>query len=166
MSVWLTESEFRQSGADSVGVRLNLAFFQEIKDEHIELRQLVAQTRNRLSKPDVKPTQVLDWLSDLRDELETYFALEEFYGYFNQSAVTNPSVNHAAETLQLEHLELFVNLLVLIDSTEQIIYQESNTDLDHVREGFDKFAVKFEEHERAEMELMMRYCNEEIGVGD
>ncbi len=165
MGVWLTEVEFRQSGGAAVGVTLNLAFFQEIKDDHIELRELVAQNQVRLSDTAPDPSEVVDWLHELRDELETYFALEEFYGYFNHSAVSNPHVSQAAIGLQREHEELFVDLVNIIEATEQIIYRETDASVDEVVRAFDQFCRRFELHEQAEMELMMRFCNEEIGGG-
>lgn len=166
MSTWLTEAEYKQSGAAAVGVTLNRAFLKEIKDDHVELRELINRNRIRIKQPSIKANQVLDWLHHLRDELETYFALEEFYGYFKQAAVTNPAVSQSALSLQSEHEELFIDLLKLIDATEQIIYHENNTQLDFVQDGFEQFVAKFELHEQSEMELMMRLCNEEIGVGD
>lgn len=166
MSIWLTESEFRQSGAAAMGVTLNHAFLADIKDDHVELRELVKLNRNRLGDQPVEPSQTLAWLNELRDELETYFALEEFYGYFNHAAISNPSVSRSAKSLKTDHEKLFIQLIELIDQTEQIIYHESDSNIDSVRIGFLQFASDFDEHEEAEMELMMRLCNEELGVGD
>ena len=35
-----------------------------------------------------------------------------------------------------------------------------------IRLAYREFYHRFHQHERAEAELMMLYCNEEIGVGD
>lgn len=171
MSVWLSEKEFRQSGAESAGVTINVAFLQEIKTD-FGFRDLLNQTYVRLNphnrKDRVKPHVAANLLCDLRDELETYFALEEFYGYFAQSAVSNPCVNQKASELRSEHETLFVKLSELVEMTQQIAYRESGPDLTmaSVASDFEQFCMDLADHEQAEMDLMMRLCNEDIGVGD
>ena len=168
MSVWLTESEFRQSGAASVGITINAAFLQEIKDDNVEFRALVTDTCCNMAQGELEATDVARWLGDLRDSLETYFALEEFYGYFSQAQVINPAVSHQASELRGEHNTLFTTLLSLIDLTEQIVYHENRDPeaLKKIVSGFEHFVEQLAEHEEREMNLMMRLCNEDIGVGD
>ena len=98
----------------------------------------------------------------------TYFALEEFYGYFQNAEIVNPSVSRAADLLRNEHEVLFLELNDLIDSVEQIVYHESAPELtfDRVAENVESFLDSLQEHENQEMELVMRLFNEEIGVGD
>ena len=168
MSVWLTESEYRQSGAAAVGITINAAFLQEIKDDNVEFRALITDTCRNMSRVDIEPLDVAQWLGDLRDSLETYFALEEFYGYFNQAQVINPAVCQEANELRNEHDILFTKLLELIDLAEQIVYNENNDPLAlrRIVNGFDDFVQRLSQHEESEMALMMRLCNEDIGVGD
>ena len=96
MSVWLSESEYRQSDPVAAGLTINVAFLQEIKDDHVEFRERLEGTRQHFSSltesQKKRPVDTARLLGELRDELETYFALEEFYGYFQNAAVTNPSV--------------------------------------------------------------------------
>ena len=164
MSTWLTETEFRQSDALASGVTINVAFLREIKEDHLSIRQKTEQIDRHL-KQGLSPREALDCLSDYRDSLETYFALEEFYGYFQQAAVLNPSVSQKATSLQSEHEELFLKLNRIVDLTEQIVYHESGpeTTLVQVAEELDSFCIDLDQHEQAEMDLMMRLCNEDIG---
>jgi len=172
MSVWLSESEYRQSGAASVGLTLNVAFLQEIKQDNVEFRELLARVRFHFQnvEPSQKnrPVETARLLSELRDELETYFALEEFYGYFQNAEVNNPSVCHQADQLRTEHELLFLELNQLVDSTEQIVYHECSSELtfDDIVDQFESFLAHLQRHEHKEMELVMRLFNEEIGVGD
>ncbi len=168
MSVWLTESEFRQSGGAAAGITINAAFLQEIKDDHVEFRALITDTCRNMSRIDIEAADVVRWLGDLRDSLETYFALEEFYGYFKQAQVINPAVSHHASELHNEHDLLFTQLLGLIEQSEQIVYRENNDPqaLRKIVNGYEEFVQRLARHEESEMELMMRLCNEEIGVGD
>jgi hypothetical protein len=178
MSTWLSEKEFRQSGAESAGVTINVAFLQEIKSDfgfrdllNNVYRQLKPGShRGDLNDPSGKvlPRVAAELLGELRDGLKTYFALEEFYGYFQQAAVQNPCVGQAACGLQEEHETLFLKLDQIVEMTLQIVYHEigPETTLDHVAEELESFCIDLAAHEQAEMDLMMRLCNEDIGVGD
>jgi hypothetical protein len=171
MSVWLSEKEFRQSGAASAGVTINVAFLQEIKTD-FGFRDLLNQAYLKLKPHDpeerVSPHVAANLLSDLRDEMETYFALEEFYGYFGESAVNNPNVSKKAVELRSDHEKLFLRLSDLVETAQQIVYHEAGPEvcIEDVADGFEQLCMDLAEHEQAEMELMMRLCNEDIGVGD
>ena len=119
MSVWLSESEYRQSGAATTGLTINVAFLQEIKED-VQLQDLIQHTRQHFltaeSSTRNRPIETARVLNRLRDELETYFALEEFYGYFQNAEVVNPSVSHQADQLKGEHETLFLDLSELIDA--------------------------------------------------
>lgn len=171
MSVWLSEKEFRQSGAVSLGVTINVAFLNEIKND-FGFRSVLNDVYHQL-KPDdpekiASPRVAVELLNALRDEMETYFALEEFYGYFKQSAIRNPCVNQKATELQSEHQTLYLSLSELIETTEQIAYHEigPETSIADIGNDFEKFCIALAHHEQSEMDLMMRLCNEDIGVGD
>ena len=171
MSTWLSETEFRQSGAESAGVTINVAFLQEIKDD-FEFRNQLNQVYAQLNPRDVEDRPSIkvaaDLLDGLRDELKTYFALEEFYGYFGQAKVDNPCVSQKAQELRGDHEKLFLQLSEVFELSQQILYREVGSDLDYekVAEGFERFCIDLAHHEQAEMELMMRLCNEDLGVGD
>lgn len=171
MSVWLSEKEFRQSGAESAGVTINVAFLQEIKTDY-GFRDLLNQIYAKLNPHDpddkITPNAAANLLCDLRDEMETYFALEEFYGYFGQSAVNNPCVNQKAVELRSEHQTLFKQLTDIVETTQQIAFEElgPDTTMLSVCVEFEQLCMNLADHEQAEMDLMMRLCNEDIGVGD
>ena len=170
MSVWMSEREFRQGGAEAVGVTINVPFLQEIKQD-FEFRQLLSKVYHQLNMEDgekLSPRRAAELLSDLRDELETYFALEEFYGYFDRSAETNPSVSKKACDLRSEHEKLYLQFNDLVETSEQIVYHECSPDVTvkQLAAQLDKFCVALADHEQNEMELMMRMVNEDIGVGD
>ena len=167
MSTWLTEKEFRQSGAEATGVTLNVAFFKEIKQDNLPVREQ-ARKIGQMFNSGVSPKSALDILLDFQEELKTYFALEEFYGYFQNASIRNPTISTLATGLKAEHEDLFLQLAQIIDLNEQIVYQECSptTSIVEVADLFETFTHSFESHEHQEMELMMRLCNEEFGVGD
>lgn len=168
MTTWLTEKEYRQSGAIAVGMTINVAFLEEIKadfDFRSTLNKVYEQVNQR---PDAAPPEIARWLIELRDQLETYFALEEFYGYFEQDEVTNIGVSRKVAKKTEEHETLFLQLSAVIDVAEQIVYHECSSDLtvDEVRRQFHRFCEALADHEQDEMELIMQMFNEDIGVGD
>lgn len=168
MSTWLTEKEYRQSGAIAAGMTINAAFMDEIKTD-FDFRSMLNRSYYWINqKPDASPRLVVQWLCELRDQLETYFALEEFYGYFSQESIDNPIVNRKAQAKTLEHETLYLDLSRVIDLAEQIVYHESAEDinLDTVRAEFEKFCIALARHEQDEMELIMQFFNQDIGVGD
>jgi hypothetical protein len=168
MSTWLTEKEYRQSGAIAAGMTINAAFMDEIKTD-FDFRSTLNRSYYWINqKPDASPRLVVQWLCELRDQLETYFALEEFYGYFHQESIENPIVNRKAREKTLEHGTLYLDLSRVIDLAEQIVYGESadNVNIETVRSEFEKFCIALAQHEQDEMELIMQLCNQDIGVGD
>ena len=167
MSTWLTEREYLPSEAIASGITINVAFLQEIKQETIELRELIESVATTLSRaPFPSPRCIMELMYRVREELETYFALEECYGYFDQAAVLNPSVSACAEQLKSEHEQLFLNFNDVVELIEQIVYRETHATLADVSAAFDEFRAQFDLHEQCEMELMLRLCNEDLGVGD
>jgi hypothetical protein len=168
MTTWLTEKEYRQSGALSVGMTINVAFLDEIKTDFNFRTTLNRVYQNINQRPDAPPQKIAQWLCDLRDQLETYFALEEFYGYFQQDEVTNIRVSRKAAKKTAEHETLFLQLTDVVDLAEQIVYHEcaDETALEQVRFKFHQFCQSLADHEVDEMELIMQLFNEDLGVGD
>lgn len=168
MSIWLTEKEYRRSGAAASGVTINIPFLREIKQDNLPVRQQTKILNQRLASGKLSPREAVESLGFYRDALETYFSLEEFYGYFKNASAINPTITAQAKALTGEHETLFLRLNELIELAEQIVYHECdhNTTLSIVADKFSDYADQFESHEQREMELMMRMCNEEFGVGD
>ena len=69
MSVWLTETEYRQSDAKASGVTINVAFLREIKEDNLSVREQTNRIYQRLKK-GMTPREAVDCLSDYRDSLD------------------------------------------------------------------------------------------------
>lgn len=168
---WLSEQEYRQSGAEATGVTFNVAFLLEIKSD-FGFRDLLHRVRSQLCPESdvglVSPRKAADLLSDLRDELETYFALEEFYGYFRESEIENPPVSKKAARLKNEHEDLYLELSFVLELAQQLVYRECGPEVSVASLGaeFERFYQNLIRHEEAEINLVMALCNEEFGVGD
>ncbi len=168
MSTWMSEKEFRQAGAEEIGVTINVPFLKEIKQDS-EFRQLLTAVYERLNAlPSPTPRTATEMLAGLRDQLETYFALEEFYGYARNALETNPTLSRQAATLKAEHRELFLQFHKIVETSEQIVYHEcsAKVTVKQLAEQLDSFCLALANHEQREMDLMMRKCNQDTGVGD
>ena len=168
---WLSESDYRQGEARAIGLTLNVAFLKDIKSD-FDFRRLLNEAYRQLDGKQnedwIHPMAAAEVLGSLRDELKTYFALEEFYGYFSDAAVVNPRVDQAADQLKSEHETLFLQLDSIVETALQIAYREvpANSSVATVFSMFEEFCMELADHEQSEMDLMMRLCNEDIGVGD
>ncbi|HMO13226.1 MAG TPA: hypothetical protein PKD64_01580 [Pirellulaceae bacterium] len=153
----------------STKVMLNAAFLSEIKEDNVQFKLLIASTADALRVDAViRPRMFAELLSNLRDAIETYFALEEFYGYIEHSKAVNPQVSTRAQKLRDQHQTLYLELNGLIEETERLVYHEvpHGRSMPELIAGFFNFYEAFQSHEEEEMELVMRLSNEEIGVGD
>lgn len=166
---FLSEQEYRQSGAEATGVTFNVAFLREIKID-FGFRELLNEVYNRL-KPKAgataSPREASDLLAELRDELETYFALEECYGYFSDAEIKNPPVSRKAIDLKRDHERLYLELSEVVEMAMRLVYQECGPEITvaTIAETFEVFCKNLAAHEQAEMNLVMALCNEDFGVG-
>jgi hypothetical protein len=171
MSLFLTEQEFERDSAEAAAISINAAFLNDIKTD-FRFRDVLNEVYYKFKPPvasePLPPRLAAALLTDLRDALETYFSLEEFYGYFSDAAVNNPCVNNKANALKEQHRTLFLSLSEILDKAEQIVYREVGPEVtvEQLGDELETFCKSLAEHEEAEMELMMRSCNEDIGVGD
>lgn len=166
---WVTKREYRESSAGCIGLTVNSAFLREIKEDHVEFRE---RLETCLLLATVAPHRSIRELTDhcqgLLDELETYFALEEFYGYFPSALEIEPSVSLRAHQLQHEHESLFLELRGLVELCERALYGEIPADVAKSRFAarFVDFYHRLTRHEQAEHQLLIQVANQELGVGD
>lgn len=168
MSTWMSETEFRQAGAGKAGIAINVPFLMEIKEDS-EFRQLLNEVYQRINQsPAPAPRTAIEILGSLRDELETYFALEEFYGFVKNSVNADAMQSKLASELADEHSKLYLQFNDIIEIGEQIVYRECSPQVtvSDLAVLLDKFCHSLAQHEQKEMELMMKTCNQDTGVGD
>ena len=172
MSIWLTEQdwrELRQEQSEYPGLTLNVAFLNEIKQDSQKPAEIIGELRYLIAEDhSLDPREMVTALGNLRDELETQFALEEFYGYFQSARVTHPYVSVRTERLKTQHEVMYLDLCELVELAESALYRESPLEKtwSAIADGFRSFVQSYNQHEQEEFELMMRLCNDEIGVGD
>jgi hypothetical protein len=154
--------------ARTVGV--NAAFLQEIKEDNVELRQLLQQLAGELltRRPRTHdPRQLLELLGRLRDQLAIHFSLEEAFGYFDDAVDVAPQLSEKTAQLRAEHDLFFRDICRLCDFVEQVRYEDTPAySVRQIASRFSAFNDAFEQHEARERELIMDAFEDDIGVGD
>jgi hypothetical protein len=150
-------------------VTVNPAFLQEIKEVNQELWQSFADLRQRCSRPIATGMcrHLVDWLSELRDQLALHFALEEAYGYFDEPLHVAPQLAEKAESIRCEHQELYIEFSELVDRAERMFFAGQTAALAvWIGPRFLDFDARIRDHEERENELICDAFESDIGVGD
>ena len=170
MNSWLTEQDLRDSREDVKtwpGLTLNVAFLNDIKQDTEKPDELIGELKRLLMRSEFgEPSRLVFLLSRLRDELETYFALEEFYGYFDSAKTSHSRISLQAEGLQSQHETIYLEVCELVEMAESALYREKPIEQSWpaIVAGFHSFVQNFHSHEQQEQELMMQLCNDDLGV--
>lgn len=151
-------------------ITVNAAFLQDLKEDNVHLRRLLSALRGALSPPlgrRIRPANLADLLSCLRDQLATHFSLEEFFGYFDDALDVAPRFSARADVLRAQHATLFEEICDIVEEAEKLAYHEtSGGAIPTIAQRYHAFHERLEAHESYENELIMDALNEDIGVGD
>jgi hypothetical protein len=149
---------------------INPAFLQDIKDDNIHLKELLAATSTAFSvkaSSMIRPRALTDLMSRLRDQLATHFSLEEFFGYFDDAIDAAPRLSAEADLLRCQHEDLYLSITELAEDAERLLYGPvPENALSDLAKRFQAFYEQLMAHEESENELIARAFYEDIGVGD
>ncbi len=148
---------------------INAAFLNEIKQDHVELRQLLAKARRAVDEPQRKTCsrELCHLFLSILDRLAIHFSLEEAYGYFEDALEIAPRLSAQAESLRSEHETLFLAFREIVECAERLVYHESPISiLANIATQFNRFDAKLARHEQREMELILEAFDDDVGVGD
>ncbi len=147
---------------------VNAAFFQEIKEDHQQLNEILDQLRRLVENKPALGNHVADlakMTEDLRDQLAFHFALEEAYGYFEDAIGMAPWIHDKAGALRDQHVELYTMARDLAELAADYL-QRGDDDPTEVAEGFEKFDRALSEHESAEVALILNAMTQDVGAAD
>lgn len=151
-------------------VTINAAFLREIKEDHLELGQILREAECAFqadAATRVSAKRMVDLLGQLRDRFAMHFALEEAFGYFEDAVDVAAHLCQRSETLRREHEPLFLELCALVDEAERLLYHEAGAkNRPRVVKSFQAFLEHFQDHESREKDLILQALDEDIGVGD
>lgn len=156
-----------QASVSTKQVTVNAAFLKEIKEDNLLLKQLWDKVIPLAERPQMAANhwrELVELLSELRDQLAIHFSLEEAYGYFDEAIDIAPQLSTVAQCLRSEHTKLFAEVR---DLTESAIDARADRedDIAKVMESFQGFRQRFERHEECELELILQTMDD-IGGGD
>ena len=156
--------------AASGTLTINPAFLQDIKEDNIHLKELLAATSTALAQDTntlIRPRALAELMSRLRDQLATHFSLEEFFGYFDDAIDTAPRLSAEADVLRCQHETLYLSISGLADDAERLLYGPvPDNALSALATRFQVFYEELTRHEESENDLIMRAFYDDIGVGD
>jgi hypothetical protein len=143
---------------------------REIKEDHRELRRLLDETVNLLSRASrarMPPQRVVALLERLRDQFALHFALEEAFGYFEDAISVAPRLSARADALRGEHRTLFVEICHVADEAERLLRSDGSPQtVRKIALKFVAFHHQYQAHEAAENDLILEALDDDIGVGD
>jgi hypothetical protein len=165
----MTDS-FPRAPAGSARLSVNPAFFQEIKEDDRELKELLADLDSIAaggSGVDGRDRRFGDMLAALRDRLAMHFALEEAYGYFADALQVEPRLAERAARLLEEHAALYTEASKLADEVEADLRSgAASQTLPAAMRRYLEFAARLNRHEDEECALIQAAFCEDIGQGD
>jgi hypothetical protein len=151
-------------------VTVNAAFLQEIKEDNVQLRHLLADANALVTASPPSPAttrHLASLLAELRDQLAMHFSLEEAYGYFEHPVSVAPHLSEQAEFLRRQHSELYEGICQLAATAETLSSSNSKSrGLQQVVREVREFYGRLQDHEAKEIDLIAQAYNVDIGVGD
>lgn len=151
----------------SNAVTLNAAFFREIKEQNVTLRELLTSLKAWIDRGLAgyyQRSRLIELLSALHREVALHFALEEGYGYFDDAVSVAPEIASRANTLRVEHSALYSDIDRLVKQSEAT--RINITGFSNLLWRCRAFLDQLQVHERRERELIQEVYNNDLGVGD
>ena len=150
------------------GLTINAAFLKDIKDDNRDLKVLLDTILPLAQHPQTAANhwpELIGLFADLCDQLALHFSLEEAYGYFEDAIGSAPQLSSSAEELRSQHSVLFERIRDLADRALEISADREEKVVSFLQE-YDRFRETFEQHEEAELKLILDAIDDDIGVGD
>ena len=147
---------------------VNAAFLKDIKDDNRDLKILLDRIQPLAEHCQTAMNhwaELIELFAELRDQLALHFSLEEAYGYFDDAIVTAPQLSTIAESLRSQHSALFENIRDIADSSLEVS-GDSTEQVTQFLQSFFRFRQSFEQHEEAELKLILTALDDDLGVGD
>lgn len=154
-------------GSD-VKFTINAAFFQEIKEDHLHLNELLDQLGHLVDEPEALPNHRKKFsglLAELRDQLAFHFTLEEAYGYFEDALDGSPWLHSEAGELRNQHAQLYVQISGLAERALDLPV-DSTAEVKELAADYASFRAALRNHETSEMKLILDAMNRDFGDGD
>jgi len=165
----LLEAKEPAAGDRAAPVTVNAAFLQEIKEDYLELQQLLVEIRGALARPDSLGElwkRFVTLLGELRGGLATYFRLEEMYGYFENPVSAAGRLGRSAQTLRRQHQRLYSEICAICEQAQQRLDRTAGASAPRkIVQRFAAFCDRLREHEGREDDLIFQAFSEGTSQG-
>ena len=157
---------------------VNAAFLKDIKEDNRDLKILMDRICTLTQPLEAAANhwpELIRLFDDLRDQLALHFGLEEAYGYFDEAIGTDAELSIMANSLRSQHGVLFEEVRHLAEAAADActgdapiegMTPEVTTAQEKILRRFAAFLVQFNDHEEAELKLILDALEEDLGVGD
>ncbi len=138
--------------------------WDELVEEHAQVRDILQQIHNTLALRQSGPQNVTEQLGELKEHVQRHFAHEEEGGYFADVIAEAPRLTATVDALLQQHSQ-FVQIL---DGMRESLRRGGNSNewWDGMANQFDEFVRQFLKHERAEVRLVQEAFCRDIGTGE
>ena len=138
--------------------------WDELVEEHAQVRDISQQIHNTLALRQSGPQNVTEQLGELKEHVQRHFAHEEAGGYFADVIAEAPRLTATVDALLQQHSQF----LRIIDRMRQYSQHGSNSNewWNNMTNQFDDFACQFLEHELGEVRLVQEAFCRDIGTGE
>ena len=138
--------------------------FEQIQQDHAELRKVLGEVHQVLSRKQASVDSVAELIKVLTDHIETHFEEEESTGVFQQISAREPRLTARAEGLRDEHDQLRQT----VHSLNLAAQGESGTAdwWEKIETAFHDFSKDLMRHEHQENELVQEAYEQDIGAAD
>ena len=137
--------------------------FEQIQQDHAELRKLLGEVHQALSRREASVDAVASLIESLTVHLEAHFQEEEATGVFDQVTAREPRLCDRASALCAEHDQLRKTAAAL----NQAAKSADGADWwDRLETAFHEFSKDLMRHEHEENELVQEAYEQDIGAGD
>ena len=137
---------------------------EHIADEHVNLRALLEEIRETLSRQEATCAAVAARLAELSEDLFSHFAHEEEGGYFSEVISVAPRLKDEVDSLLEQHPRLRQHLEQMLRHTEG--GTPSKQWWDEAQAQFEEFTARLVEHEKRENALLQEAFSRDVGTAD
>lgn len=139
---------------------INAAFLQEIKDDNVDMSDLLDATFDAFSIQEsskVQAKSLFDIMSQIRDYLAMHFALEDEFGYFDEAVDVPHQLSLQADVLKGQHEQFYAEICQIVEAAESTLHcnPQSAAMKQKIMDAYKSFYTRFQDHEEAERELVL-----------
>ncbi len=138
--------------------------FEEIRQEHQELRESLGELNRMLADRLEAVARVAEMVSSLGEHVETHFDEEETAGLFDDIVERAPRLSDHIAKLRADHQQLLTTVRQLKKAASE---GDGSTDWwENLEKTFHEFSKDLMHHENAENDILLAAYTDDIGAGD